>query len=63
MPKVEFLSALAYARNATQWAGLRYSRESTQSREVRNDAPDKNATSLDEGVMCEVLVDGPEASF
>jgi len=58
MPKVEFLSALAYARNATQWAGLRYSRESTQSREVRNDAPDKNATSLDEGVMCEVLVDG-----
>ena len=58
MPKVEFLSALAYARNATQWAGLRYSRESTQSRVVRNDAPDKNATSLDEGVMCEVLVVG-----
>lgn len=53
-----FLSALAYARQVAPWAGLRYSREHTQSREVRNDAPDKNATSLDEGVMCEVLIDG-----
>jgi predicted Zn-dependent protease len=58
MKKVDFLSALAYARREAPWAGLRYSREITQSRCVRNDAPDKNAISLEEGVMCEVLIDG-----
>jgi predicted Zn-dependent protease len=58
MPNQDFQSALAYARKSVPWAGLRYSRESTQMRCVRNDAPDKNATSLEEGAMCEVLIDG-----
>jgi predicted Zn-dependent protease len=51
-------SALADAQKAAQWAGLRYSRETTQTRSVRNELPEKNETTLEEGVMCEVLVDG-----
>jgi predicted Zn-dependent protease len=50
--------ALKQARQAADWAGLRYSSETTRRREVRNDRPEKNETTLDEGVMCEVLVDG-----
>nr|WP_295773260.1 TldD/PmbA family protein [Rhodoferax sp.] len=58
MPNFDPQSALRHARQAAQWAGLRYSRESTQARAVRNDAPDKNETTLEEGAMCEVLIDG-----
>ncbi|MBQ0934162.1 TldD/PmbA family protein [Ideonella paludis] len=50
--------ALSHAQKAAQWAGVRYSREVTQSRAIRNDSPDSNHTSCDEGAMCEVLVDG-----
>jgi len=70
MPIFDPQSALAHAQKAAQWAGLRYSRESTQVRAVRNDSPEKNATSLEEGAMCEVLVEGhfgyaatPDLSF
>jgi len=58
MPSFAFDAALAHALRATQWAGLRYSRESTQHRAVRNDAPEKNMTTIEAGVMCEVLMDG-----
>jgi predicted Zn-dependent protease len=58
MPHFDPQSALRHAQKAAQWAGLRYSRESTQSRAVRNDAPEKNETTREEGVMCEVLIDG-----
>lgn len=58
MPHFDPQSALRHAHQAAQWAGLRYSRETTQSREIRNDTPEKNETSCDEGVLCEVLVDG-----
>ena len=51
-------SALRHAQKVAPWAGLRYSRESTQARAVRNDAPEKNETTLEEGAMCEVLIDG-----
>jgi predicted Zn-dependent protease len=50
--------ALKQARQSADWAGLRYSHETTRRREVRNDRPEKNESTLDEGVMCEVLVDG-----
>ena len=50
--------ALAHANKAAQWAGLRYSCERTQTRAVRNDVPEKNETNIDEGAMCEVLIDG-----
>ena len=58
MNNLDFQTALGYAKREADWAGIRYSRESTQSRVVRNDAPEQNATSLEEGVMCEVLIDG-----
>ncbi len=51
-------SALQHALQAAQWAGLRYSRESTTQRSVRNDHPERNQRGMEEGVMCEVLVDG-----
>lgn len=51
-------SALEQARKSCEWAGLRYSRELTTSRVVRNDQPEANQSSLEEGVMAEVLVDG-----
>jgi len=58
MPNFDPRLALSYAHRSAPWAGLRYSRETTQMRAVRNDAPEKNETSLEEGVMCEVLIDG-----
>ena len=61
MPIFDPQTALAHAHKAAPdllWAGLRYSRESTQTRAVRNDTPEKNETTLEEGAMCEVLVDG-----
>ena len=51
-------AALKHARQAADWAGLRYSRETTRQRVVRNDRPEKNESTIDEGAMCEVLVDG-----
>ena len=50
--------ALTHARRSAEWAGLRYSSETTASRCVRNDMPEKNETGIDAGAMCEVLVDG-----
>jgi predicted Zn-dependent protease len=51
----QFLSSV---NGAADWIGLRYVRESTSYRVVRNDFPDRNITNIDEGVMVEVLVDG-----
>lgn len=50
--------ALKKARESCEWAGLRYSRETTTVRAVRNDKPEKNESSLEEGVMAEVMIDG-----
>jgi predicted Zn-dependent protease len=50
--------ALQHALKSVQWAGLRYSRETTTQRTVRNDRPERNQSCLEEGAMCEVLVDG-----
>ena len=50
--------ALAHARRAAEWAGVRYSSETTASRCVRNDMPEKNETTSEAGAMCEVLVNG-----
>ncbi len=43
---------------SAHWAGLRYSRETTIQRVVRNDHPERNQSCLEVGAMCEVLVDG-----
>ncbi len=43
---------------SAHWAGLRYSRETTIQRMVRNDRPERNQSCLEVGAMCEVLVDG-----
>lgn len=45
-------------RTSAEWIGLRSVRETTTYRTVRNDNPEGNSTSIDEGVMIEVLVDG-----
>ena len=51
-------SALQHALKSAQWAGLRYSSETTTQRTVRNDRPERNQTCLEVGAMCEVLLDG-----
>ncbi|MES2934187.1 MAG: TldD/PmbA family protein [Pseudomonadota bacterium] len=50
--------ALAYARQSADWAGLRYSHETARQRVIRNEQPETNDSSIEEGVMCEVLIDG-----
>ena len=50
--------ALAHACQLAQWAGLRYSTETTAMRKVRNGMPEKNQTTVESGALCEVLVDG-----
>lgn len=50
--------ALREISPVVQWAGVRHSRELTAHRVVRNGLPQTNASALDEGAMCEVLVDG-----
>ncbi|MDP3617359.1 MAG: TldD/PmbA family protein, partial [Rhodoferax sp.] len=55
---IPFESTLRHALQSAQWAGLRHSSETTTQRVVRNDRPERNQSSLEEGAMCEVLVDG-----
>ena len=55
---IPYESALQHALKSAEWAGLRHSSETTTQRVVRNDKPERNQSSLEEGAMCEVLVDG-----
>ncbi|MBK9237626.1 MAG: TldD/PmbA family protein [Rhodoferax sp.] len=57
-PSQPFEAALRHALLSAQWAGLRKSSETTTQRVVRNDRPEQNQSCLEEGAMCEVLVDG-----
>ncbi|MDB5800718.1 MAG: Zn-dependent protease [Rhodocyclales bacterium] len=50
--------ALHHALQFSDWAAIRYSSETATHRAVRNDKPESNESSLEEGAMCEVLVDG-----
>jgi predicted Zn-dependent protease len=50
--------ALQHALKSADWAAIRYSSETSTHRTVRNDMPESNESSLEEGAMCEVLVDG-----
>ena len=56
--RIDFEAALQHATRSVPWAGVRHSWETTAHRAVRNDRPETNASSLEEGAMCEVLVDG-----
>jgi predicted Zn-dependent protease len=53
-----FEPALRHAMLSAEWAGLRHSSETTTQRSVRNDRPEQNQSCLEQGAMCEVLVDG-----
>ncbi len=55
---IPYEQALHHALKSAEWAAIRYSSETTTHRAVRNDKPESNESSLDEGAMCEVLVDG-----
>ncbi len=41
-----------------EWASLRYLKETSTYRQVRNDLPEKNESMTDEGLMVEVLANG-----
>jgi len=60
MQNIEILcqSALKYATQSADWAGIRYSSELTSTRVVRNEQPEHNSRALQAGVMCEVLING-----
>lgn len=47
-----------FSQLTVDWAGLRYSKEITDYRFVRNEKPERNTSTVDEGVMVEVLVNG-----
>ncbi len=55
---VAFDAALQEALRLAEWAAVRHVRETTTLRAVRNGLPVRNDSALDEGLMCEVLVDG-----
>ncbi len=55
---ITFDAALQEASQHAEWAAVRHVREATTLRAVRNALPVRNDSALDEGVMCEVLVDG-----
>ncbi len=50
--------ALRQATQDAAWAGIRFSREVTATRQLRNDLPEGNQQTEEVGAMCEVLVDG-----
>jgi predicted Zn-dependent protease len=56
--KIPYAQALRHALQSAEWAAIRFSSETTTDCAIRNDKPDSNNTSLDEGAMCEVLIDG-----
>ena len=56
--KSDAASRVQAASKPVQWAGIRHSAETTTQRVVRNDLPERNQSCLEEGAMCEVLVDG-----
>lgn len=57
MKKIEYKEIFSQL-TAVEWAAIRYSRENTTYRMIRNDKPERNTSALDEGVMVEVLVNG-----
>lgn len=50
--------ALRGIQTEADWVGLRQVLEKTSYRVVRDEKPERNATSIDQGCMVEVLVDG-----
>lgn len=53
-----FEKSLSSFKKQVEWVGLRYYRESTQKIFVRNETIERNGSSLDQGVMVEVMVNG-----
>ena len=58
MPDDAFDPALTYASRHAQWAGIRYSAKPPPCAWCATTCPEKNESLLEEGAMCEVLVDG-----
>ena len=57
-PEFDPHAALNLIRAEADWIGLRYSREDTHRRTVRNQRPEQNSVAFERGVMVEALVDG-----
>lgn len=60
MAKLPFSAEDFFRANSgrAEWIGLRYVRERTTHRFIRNEKPDLNRSGVDEGAMVEVLIDG-----
>jgi predicted Zn-dependent protease len=55
---MDLLSTLNSLKTSVDWLQIRHVREKTTFRSVRDEKPDRNHVSYDEGVMVEVLVNG-----
>ena len=51
-------NSLSRYKNSADWVGIKWIKEKTTYRVVRNEKPEMNQTFYDEGVRVEVLVDG-----
>ncbi len=57
-PGFDIHQALSWIGGEADWIGLRYVRETTHRRAVRNGLPETSAIDFDQGAMVEALVDG-----
>jgi predicted Zn-dependent protease len=57
-PEFDPHAALSLIRSEADWIGLRFVREDSHRRSVRNQRPERNTVSFGRGVMIETLVDG-----
>jgi predicted Zn-dependent protease len=58
MTHFNFEKTLSSFKNQVDWVGLRFYREKANELVVRNENPENNQTTLDQGIMVEVMVDG-----
>ena len=63
MEKIDLKKALDNIKVNADWIGLRQVKETTTYRVIRDLNPESNHTSLDNGIMVEVLVDGQFGYF
>lgn len=57
-PRPDLISLTQALSRSADWVGLRYYRETTQSRAFRNGKSDTNSVEQEQGIMVEALVDG-----
>ena len=58
MPSLDINSIIQKHKKDAEWVGLKWISEKTTHRTIKNDLPEQNHTTYDQGIRVEVLVDG-----